>query len=178
MIKTKGPMNTLVLARNNVPIDDVCDAVASHKTLDWVMDRYLISKDEIFECLDTYVDLKEKNSFLIKLGCVADSIARDIYGIETQEINDKTYFSVLLYGKLFFDLECLHELFTYSLNLIIIEAILDLKEHVEIDPESMHGVVLNAFIDSYGEVNESNIEHILTQLDHVSLMRMMKNDKN
>lgn len=181
MIKTKGPSNTLVIARNNVPIHSVCDDVATHQGLDWIMNRYLITRDEVFECLDTYIDISEKKPFKITLSCVAcdtDNAGRDIYGIETVEINDKMFFSVLTYGRLFFDIESFNELFTYALNLIIIEAVLDLKEKVEVDPDSMHGIVLDAFIDTYGEVDESNIDHILTQLDHQSLMRMMKNVTN
>jgi hypothetical protein len=88
------------------------------------------------------------------------------------------YFSVLIYGRLFFDIKQLQELFTYSLNLIIVETMIDLKEKIDVDPDCMHGVVLEAFKYSYGEVNDTNIDHILTQLDHQSLMRMMKNDKN
>jgi hypothetical protein len=87
------------------------------------------------------------------------------------------YFSVLNYGRLFFDSSCLQELFTYSLNLIIIEAVLDLKENIESDPDSMHSIVLEAFKNSYGVVDASNIDHILEQLDHQSLMRQMKNAK-
>ena len=177
MIKTKGPRNIHVIARNNVPISDICDCVAEHKTLDWITSRYLITEDEVFECLDTYVDLFEKKPYMLKLRCVADSQGSDIYGIETSEINDKMYFSILIYGRLFFNIESLQELFTYALNLVIIETILDLKENIVVDEDSMHGVVLNAFKKSYGEVNHTNIDHILSQLDHNALMRMMKNEK-
>jgi hypothetical protein len=178
MIKTKGPTNTHVIARNNVPIHGVCDAVAEHKSLEWIMNRFLITEDELFECLDTYVDLAEKTQYVINLSCVADPVNSDIYGIETAEINDKMYFSILIYGRLFFDIKKLHELFTYTLNLIIVETMLDLKEKIEVDPDCMHGTVLEAFRSSYGEIDETNIDHILTQLDHQSLMRMMKNDNN
>jgi len=71
----------------------------------------------------------------------------------------------------------LQELFTYALNLVIIEAVLDLKENIKVDEDSMHGVVLNAFKQSYGDVDQTNIDHVLTQLDHNALMRMMKNAK-
>jgi hypothetical protein len=178
MIATKGPRNTHVIARNNVPVDDVCDSVAEHKSLEWIMNRFLITEDEVFECLDTYVDLAEKKPYLLKLSCVADTTASNIYGIETSQINDKMYFSILIYGRLFFDIKQLQELFTYSLNLIIVETVLDLKEKIDVDRDCMHGTVLDAFKSSYGEVDDTNIDHILTQLDHQSLMRMMKNDKN
>jgi hypothetical protein len=177
MIKTKGPHHLHVIDRNNVPVHEICDAVADHKTLEWIKNRYSITDDEVFECLDTYVDLSEKKPLIIKLSCTADSEGSDIYGIETTEINDRMYFSVLNYGRLFFDASCLQELFTYSLNLIIIESVMDLKDKIDMDPASMHSVVLEAFKESYGEVDASNIEHILEQLDHQSLMRQMKNAK-
>jgi hypothetical protein len=177
MIKTKGPRHIHVIDRNNVPVHEICDAVAEHKSIDWIKARYAVTDDEVFECLDTYVDLSEKLKFVIKLSCTADPDGSDIYGIETTEINDKMYFSVLNYGRMFFDSSCLQELFTYSLNLIIIEAVLDLKDNADIDPESMHSVVLEAFKQSYGPVDSSNIDHVLEQLDHQSLMRQMKNAK-
>ena len=178
MIKTKGPRHIHVIDRNNVPIVEVCDAVAEHKDLKWILNRFMITEDELFECLDTYVDLSEKTSLIIKLSCTADPDGSDIYGIETTEINDKMYFSILNYGRIFFDSSCLQELFTYSLNLIIIEAVMDFKDSSYADPESMHSVVFEAFKLSYGDVNAENIDHILEQLDHQSLMRQMKNAKN
>jgi hypothetical protein len=178
MIKTKGPLNIHVVARNNVPVDDVCDAVAEHKTLEWIQTRYMVTEDEVFECLDTYVDLTEKKSFHLELSCIADPENSNIYGIETSVINDKMYFSVLLYGRLFFETRNLQELFTYALNLIIIESVMDLKQAEPTDPNSMHSVVLDAFRQSYGDIDETNIDHILTQLDHQTLMRQMKIGKN
>lgn len=174
MITTKGPANTLVLARNNVPVYDVCNDAAEHMDFDRIKNRYLISEEELFECLDAYVDLAESNSYSLTLECIADGVARDIYGIETVAINDKLYFSILLYGKLFFNFDTLHNLYTYTLNLIIIESVLDLKENSDIDPASMHGVVLDAFIQTYGEIDHTNVDHVLSQLDHQKLMGQVK----
>ena len=94
MIKTKGPANTLVLARNNVPVHDVCNDAAEHMEFKRIKSRYLISDLEFFECLDAYVDLADSTPFKIKLDCIADAAGHDIYGIETVEINDKLYFSI------------------------------------------------------------------------------------
>ncbi len=178
MIKTKGPYNIHVIARNNVPINEVCDSVAEHKSFEWIKNRYMFTQEEIFECLDTYVDLTEKKPFHLELSCIAGSTDSDIYSIETSAINDKMYFSILNYGRIFFETRNLQELFTYALNLVIIEAVMDLKQGEPVDPSSMHSVVLEAFRNSYGVVDESNIDHILTQLDHQSLMRQMKSGKN
>jgi hypothetical protein len=177
MIKTKGPYNIHVVARNNVPVYDICDAVAEHKSLEWIQNRYMITEDEVFECLDTYVDLAEKNPFQLTLRCAADETDSDIYIIDTSHINDKMYFSILIYGRLFFETKDLHELFTYALNLIIIESVLDFRENSSQDPESMHMAVFEAFEESYGRIDESNVDHILTQLDHNTLMRLMKHAK-
>ena len=178
MIKTKGPRNIHVIARNNVPVSDICDCVAEHKALDWIFNRYLVTEDEVFECIDTYIDFAEKKPYKLKLRCDAEPDDTNIYGIETSEINDKMYFSILTYGRLFFDIKPLQDLFTYALNLVIIESVLDLKENVVVDADSMHGVVLAAFKHSYGNIDHTNIDHILSQLDHTTLMKMMKNDRN
>ena len=99
MIKTKGPHNIHVVARNNVPVNDVCDAIAEHKTLEWVQTRYMITEDEVFGCLDTYVDLTEKKPFHLELSCIADPEKSNIYGIETSAINDKMYFNEIMEGR-------------------------------------------------------------------------------
>ena len=178
MIKTKGPRNIHVIARNNVPVSDICDCVAEHKALDWIINRYLVTEDEVFECIDTYIDFAEKKPYKLKLRCDAEPDDTNIYGIETSEINDKMYFSILTYGRLFFDIKPLQDLFTYALNLVIIESVLDLKENVVVDADSMHGVVLAAFKHSYGNIDHTNIDHILSQLDHTTLMKMMKNERH
>jgi hypothetical protein len=176
MITTKGPRNIHVVARNNVPVSDICDCVAEHKPLDWIMGRYLVTEDEVFECIDAYIDFTEKKPYMLKLRCAADPDDTNIHGIETSEINDKMYFSILTYVILFFDIKPLQDLFTYALNLVIIESVLDLKENVVVDADSMHGVVLAAFKQSYGDIDHTNIDHVLLQLDHTTLMKMMKND--
>ena len=178
MIKTKGPRNIHVIARNNVPVSDICDCVAEHKPLDWIMSRYLVTEDEVFECIDAYIDFAEKKPYMLELRCAADPDDANIHGIETSQINDKMYFSILTYGRLFFDIKPLQDLFTYALNLVIIESVLDLKENVVVDADSMHGVVLAAFKQSYGDIDHTNIDHVLSQLDHTTLMKMMKNERH
>ena len=64
MINTKGPRNIHVVARNNVPVSDICDCVAEHKPLDWIMSRYLVTEDEVFECIDAYIDFGSDPSTL------------------------------------------------------------------------------------------------------------------
>ena len=67
---------------------------------------------------------------------------------------------------------------TYALNLVIIETVLDLKANIVVDEDCMHGVVLAAFKQSYGHIDHTNIDHVLSQLDHITLMKMMKNDRH
>jgi hypothetical protein len=47
-----------------------------------------------------------------------------------------------------------------------------------VDADSMHGVVLAAFKQSYGDIDHTNIDHVLSQLDHTTLMKMMKNERH
>jgi hypothetical protein len=125
-----------------------------------------------------YIDFTEKKPYMLKLRCTAEPDEANIHGIETSEINDKMYFSILTYGRLFFDIKPLQDLFTYALNLVIIETVLDLKANIVVDEDCMHGVVLAAFKQSYGHIDHTNIDHVLSQLDHITLMKMMKNDRH
>jgi hypothetical protein len=119
------------------------------------MGRYLVTEDEVFECIDAYIDFTEKKPYMLKLRCAADPDDANIHGIETSEINDKMYFSILTYGRLFFDIKPLQDLFTYALNLVIIESVLDLKENVVVDLNELWKYKPKAFefngLDSSGD---------------------------
>ena len=56
-IETRGNLNTLVLTGSAVPINEVANHIVDRKGLDWICNRYPISVDEVFECIDTIADL-------------------------------------------------------------------------------------------------------------------------
>ncbi len=179
-IVTKGPFNVYVIERNSVPVVDVCDHVSDHKTIEWLQTRYNITLDEIFECLDMFLDLTDKQEFKIDIECYKDNETNKIFGIETKGINDKSYFSVLTYGRIFFpDILDFKTLYVYSLNLIIIEALISIKENSNFESEeNIHSAVLNAFIKSYGPIDSNLVEEMLNQLDYNDILDKINHDKN
>lgn len=179
-IITKGPQNVYVIERNSVPIVDVCDHISDHKTVSWLRTRYNITVDEIFECLDTFIDLTDKQEFKIDIACYKDEETKKIFGIETKGINDKAYFSILSYGRIFFpDITEFEALYVHSLNLIIIEALISVKDDTDMfDVDNIHSAVLNSFIRSYGELDNNLIDDMLNQLDYNNILSKINHAKN
>lgn len=178
-IVTRGPRSILVIERNAVPVQDVCDAVAEHKTLEWLQQRYSLHADEVFDCLDAYVDMSEKhNKNMLSLAVYRDEAQR-IAGIDTVAINDRVYFATLLYGRtLFPDVDNLGDLFLRALNVIIIECLMDIKDGVANDGPSryfVHDVVLAALEQTTSlKFDQTNAETMLEELDYKTVLGEIK----
>lgn len=175
-IVTKGPRNMFVIERNNVPVKDICDSVAEHKTLSWLQQRYGVQRGEVFECLDAYVDMSDDdNNNLLALAVYRDD-QQKLAGIETVAINDRVYFAVLCYGTMFYPhIDCFNELFAASLNLIVVESLLDVKSGIAeeyTDRSFIHSVVLTALEKSTGvTVDQHNVDQLLQDLDYETVLR-------
>jgi len=178
-VVTKGPRNIFVIERNSVPVKDVCDAVAEHKTLNWLQQRFGVRIDEVFECLDTYVDISEKdNKNVLSLAIYRDE-QQKLVGIDTVAINDRVYFAVLCYGSMFFnDITCFNELFTRSLKVIAVECLMDIRDGVSYDHTDrnfVHSIVLTALEQSTGiKFEKHNVEEMLRDLDHEAILESIK----
>lgn len=179
-IITKGPQSVYVIERNSVPIVDVCDHISDHKTVSWLQKRYNITVDEIFECLDTFIDLTDKQEFKIDIVCYKDEETKKIFGIETKGINDKAYFSILTYGRIFFpDIVEFETLYVHSLNLIIIESLISAKDNVDmLDVDNIHTAVFKSFVKSFGSVDIKLIDDMLNQLDYNNILSKINHAKN
>ena len=65
----------------------ICDAVIDRKGLDWICNRFPVSVDEVFECIDCIADNAKQSSYKegITLLNTGDDINLDI---ETISVND------------------------------------------------------------------------------------------
>jgi hypothetical protein len=175
-IVARGPRNILVIERNSVPVKDVCDSVAEHKTLSWLRQRYNVHPDEVFECLDTYVDMSEKgNKNVLSLAVFRDD-QQKIAGIETVSINDRVYFAMLSYGRMFFPtVDNFNELFARTLTVVIIECLMDIKDGVPADNDGryfIHDVVINALQKATSlKFDQNNVDSVLEDLDYRSVLK-------
>ena len=51
-IETRGHSNTLVVLPSAVPVEQITDAVIDRNNLDWICNRFPVSVDDVFECID------------------------------------------------------------------------------------------------------------------------------
>jgi hypothetical protein len=153
-ISARGPKNHLVLERTGVLIKEIWDAVADHKDIDWLTQRYPVTADEVFECMDALVDLTDDDDKdFIKLNCTNGS-SFETLELEAVGITDRVFFSVVGYGKaLNSESTDIQDLFSYGLMLIINDCLADIKSGVSDYKNShLHNLVYNAFVDAYSQI--------------------------
>lgn len=168
-IAARGPKNHLVLESSGILIKEIWDAVADHKSVDWLMQRYPITEDEVFECIDALIDLTEPDDKdFIQLRCTNEGNSIETMELETVGITDRIFFSIVSYGKSLNENSTdIQHLFTYGLMLIINDCLADIKEGIAEYKESyLHNLVYNAFVDAYSQV--APVDSILDILDKES----------
>ncbi len=146
-ISNRGPRNILVLDRSGVQVTDVCDAIAEYKDIEWVTQRYPVTVDEVFECIDAFVDLaKPSKKDKLELDFVDDPVSSDDLDVQATAITDRIYFLIISYAKsILNDCESVDDLFRYGLELIIVDCLEDLeKGERDFENSEVHSVVFNA----------------------------------
>lgn len=180
-VSARGPRNILVLDRTNVPVMEVCDAVAEHKTFDWIKTRYPITDNEIFECLETFVDVTRPNkNDKLELRSVPDD-DEDGFEIEAAAITDRIYFLIVTYAKaMVTDCNNIYDLFRYGLEIIISESLNDVKNgHRSFEASEIHDIVFTAFEKMHQKNTGSDITDAVNQFKiSDDLEQVLKNVKS
>jgi hypothetical protein len=147
-ISNRGPRNILVLDRTGVQIIDVCDAIAEYKDITWVTQRYPITVDEIFECIDAFIDLaKPSKKDKLELDFADDPNSTDVdLDVQATAITDRIYFLIISYAKsILHDCETIDDLFRYGLELIIVDCLEDVEKGERgFENSEVHSIVFNA----------------------------------
>ncbi len=156
-ISNRGPRNILVLDRTGVQITDVCDAIAEYKDIVWVTQRYPITIDEIFECIDAFVDLakpSKKDKLELDFADDPDSANIDL-DVQATAITDRIYFLIISYAKsILHDCETIDDLFRYGLELIIVDCLEDAEKGERgFENSEVHSIVFNALTKMHKKYN-------------------------
>ena len=162
-IETRGNNNTLVVTNSAVPVEQITDAVTDRKDLDWICNRFPVSVDEVFECIDCIADSAKQSSYKegITLLNTGDDINLDI---ETISVNDVVFFGLISYGHtlkpeaLNFD-----EVYNVGLTNVIRDIYKDLAQGAKyFESSDLHVAVYEALL---AEVGDLDPHHILASLD-------------
>lgn len=151
-IETRGNDNFLVLSKSAVPVDDVCSAVIDRKKLDWICNRFPVSVDEVFECIETAAD--EGTNYAGGLSLINTGTPDDI-DLETLSVNDTVYFGLIAYGHsikpdaLDFD-----QIYNIGLINVIKDIYTDLAQNASyFDNSDLHNCVYEALLTEIGNVD-------------------------
>ena len=176
-IVARGPRNLLTLENSGVLVKEIWDAVAEHKNVEWLTNRYPITEYEVFECIDALIDLTEphENDF-IQLKCTKGGVTIAETDIETVGITDRIFFSLVSYGRTFNnDVTDIQQLFVEGLITVVSECLADIKQGANDYLNSdLHVKVYNAFIEAYSKVG--SVEEILEVLDTNTIFKRSVND--
>jgi len=161
-IETRGHNNILVVSSSAVPVEDITDAVIDRKNLDWICNRFPVSVDEVFECIDCIADSAKASTFTggITLLNTGNDVDLDI---ETVSVNDTVYFALISYGHgikpsaLSFD-----EIYNIGLVNVIRDIYQDLAQGAKyFESSDLHITVYEALL---AEVGDLDPHHILASL--------------
>jgi hypothetical protein len=182
-IIAKGPRSILVIERNSVPVKNIWDDIIDQNSLQCIQQRYNVSKEEIFECVDIFIDrycANENHSNTLVLSINRTSEQR-FSNIEATAINDKVYISILKKGHgLYPHLESFEEFFIHGLRMTVIEAMLNFIEtgsEPAITNESfLHHIVYHALTAALEkEMDTETAQKLLEDLNHVAVLEELNN---
>ena len=178
-ISNRGPQNILVLDRTGVQIIDVCDAITEYKDITWVTQRYPITVDEIFECIDAFVDLaKPSKKDKLELDFADDSNSTDVdLDVQATAITDRIYFLIISYAKsILHGCETIDDLFRYGLELIIVDCLEEIeKGEQSFENSEVHSIVFNALTKMHKKHDkETNYTNFKMSSDLERLLKYVK----
>jgi|TARA_R110001592_G_scaffold132997_16_gene348086 hypothetical protein len=145
MISTRNATRTLVVGKHAVPVRDITEAVCDREELDYILKRFPISKDEVFESIDAVSDLDPLNAGThLKVEDI--STEEDIITLNVLTVSDIMYLKLVQYGRVVLPKEVrFNVLFDYGL----MESALDCYSDIANGNDSfmsseMHETVYNA----------------------------------
>ena len=154
-LETRGN-NVVVTSGNGVLVSDIADSLIDGKEFTWMMNRFPVSYEELWEVIDFYaekVPTRDDNFELHNLGTDTD------IDIEVSKVSDHMFFALVAFGKVFVpQSDDLKYLFSRGLEMTIIEVCEELLETGSIDGTSnMHSIVHNELTNVIGQFDPSEV---------------------
>ena len=163
-ISTRGPRNTLVLDRNCVPVNAVCDQLCIGTETKVIQKRFAVSIDEIYSCAEAWVDTRScTEQDFIKLSVFSNDGEFDV---STTGITDYVFLSLLALGRLTHpEVTNASMLHAFGLESIITDCCFDIvggNTHYEMS--ELHTIVFDEFSRNYGEIDKPAAKQLLRWL--------------
>lgn len=164
-ISPRGPRNILVIDRNCVPINEVVSLVVQQRDIDFVIDKFRLTADEVFDCVSCWVDLREptENDF-VKF---TTSFENNMLDVETTAISDWVMLSCISFGKDYLPNEVdLNHLYAWGLGELLIQSMQDIQNGTkDYEASTLHEAVMTAFEESYKKVTPENAQEMIYSIE-------------
>lgn len=148
------------------PVISVLDSLLEQRNLQYTRQCFPVTNEEIFDCVDFYLETKE----LSKSDFITFTVAKDendVVDLTTSGITKWPFFSILSYGRIFNPKEerC-KDIYASGLENIFKDILTDLyKNERDFLQSQIHELVYHSFIESYGELDATDIEYLLESLN-------------
>tara|TARA_B110000444_G_scaffold14259_1_gene12207 strand:- start:8520 stop:9044 length:525 start_codon:yes stop_codon:yes gene_type:complete len=163
-IQSRGPNHILVLERSAVPVNDIADMVCSRQEIALIIKKFPVIEEEIFECLDAWVDTRDasENDY-IKFDV---EFANGDLDVMTMGISDWMYLSLVVQGRVYFPTESnLEKLFMLGMEQVITDCLMDIRDgNTNYEMNELHRIVWDEFERTYGPVSEEKSAELLLSL--------------
>lgn len=170
-ISTRGPRNILVLDKNCVPVNQVCDELCRDGNTKHISKRFNISADEIFACAEAWVDIREATpEDFIKLTVYEND---GEYDVSTTGISDYVFLSLLSTGRMMNpDVDNTSMLHAHGLESVITDCCFDIvggQDHYKMS--SLHNIVFTEFENKYKTIDAVAAKQVLRwlQIDEATI---------
>ncbi len=143
MIETRN--GNLVVSNKSILVREVTSSICDRQPMDWLLKRFPLTTEDIFECVSTISDLDDfDNSQHIKI--VNDGDAQDIQ-LRTTAISDTMFLKLISFGRIFSpNVENIDELYNIGFKQVAIECYTDLVEgNLDFENSELHDIVFQAF---------------------------------
>jgi uncharacterized protein (DUF433 family) len=165
MISKRGS-DKEVLERNAVPVDDVIESLVTKRDLDITLKQFPITDDEIWACVEYYLDQKKNGSRLAKIEISISYDTNNELCVSTESMTDWVYLTSLTYGRMFSpNTTDLNFLYCVGLENVMREILEDLKTgNTDFSSSALHNIVHKSFVKSYGELSGQDVILLLDSL--------------
>lgn len=163
-ISTRGPRNVLVLDRNCVPVNQVCDELCREGNTAHICRKFNINSDEVFACAEAWVDVREAQpEDFIRLTIYENNAE---YDVQTTGISDYVYLTLLATGRMMHpEVDSTSMLHAYGLESVITDCCFDITggtDHYKMS--AIHKIVFEEFENKYRQVDSITAKQILRWL--------------
>jgi len=161
MIGTRGEEpKVIVLEPHGIPIQDIADAITSDHDMKWLLSRFLVTEEEVFEVIDAAAGFLHTWENCITLKNLGDLENIDL---EAEHVNSTMFFNILSYGRVQKKTSNFVELFRLGLVALIEDIYTDIGNDSEDFKQSdVHLALYDALLETIGDVNPLEVMEQLT----------------